>query len=215
VEAAISNEWPVEPSAIEEIKVGAAGLEWVIENLTYGHALARAVLEAHDLGRGQLVALLAPGTLLERAHRVREGNAGVEGATTYLGGLIIRHNRRALQNCVLVEDACSRPTDPWMTLRPPPFPVLIQGEYVYYLADARHTDNMDPASVGKEAGRHCIFPVVGVFTHLPHEQHPTDARVPVSEATLDTLARNAVGLYVAAYDGESYLIWRRHEPDSV
>lgn len=206
-----------------EFALGAEGLQFVTAELEGGRTLSKCLLDRVDLQAGEVVTFLPRGVGLTEAkdfkhggklptpprsqwRRGQGGSVLIPTPTTrpFLVDAIHKHLSASGMVCIL-ENATARPEDEGLRRRQVSWSFF--GDEVYHiLVWPSAKDSIDAAV---RAG-HSLFTFVGAMTSLSEEhlRHVRE-RSELDLGILRALAERAVQIFVGAYDGEGYAVWRK------
>lgn len=204
-----------------EIDLGLRGCQFVARELADGHTFSRLLLENLDLASGQTTTHLPAGTLLEDALRFKEGGRlpcpPVETWRTIEGGLmiptpttrphldeLILDSLTAPNRVAVFENASAARDDPW--LQRTDLNAFFFGQEVYHLL--AHPVSLEALDETVRTAQ-SLFLFVGALTECSAGLERPPNRGELTLDLLRSLARETRWIFVGAYDGEGYVIWRR------
>ena len=188
---------------MERHDISPGGAAWVRASLERGRALSAAVLEAVDLAAGGAVAVVPAGTSPERTAALATGGLAVVHDAADELDAVLSEGVGGRPCTLLVEDAHALASDAWVTARHRPGVATVGDVVVQWLAL--------PARPGE----------AGAFVRRKGGGYPTNAFVVAAtpaELGLDppgpldalpaAVAAAVEAVVVAAYDAESFVVWR-------
>ena len=204
-----------------------AAANYLISALEGGRALSASLLSHFDLRNGSFTAFFPRGSDLGEPVDFRAGGkfplagrdrwaAGPDGSTAIpvvsAHEAVARSIKKELAlGCAvtLLENPMATPSDPWLTnaksrvlqLGRDVFHLLLPEDDVPYILASLREASGHPASIGVVASPASLPPVIeGEFL--------------VTERWIDTIASAAQTIFAEAFDGESYVFWRRQVPET-
>jgi len=204
-------------NGVVEVDVGKEGFDFVAQRLSSGRGFSQA-LQRPPAGR--LTAVVGRGTPIE--HLTRFWTGGIYDQTSIPAtahAVPIPNFDAELVKTVadrfnsdpgavfIVEDASSSATDPGFDRVPLPSRVYFCGDDVFHLTFAGATSE-EILQILK-TGRTSLYFVAGLTWADPallDSLHRSRVLVP---SDLERLAESTTEVFVGAYDGESFLVWRR------
>jgi hypothetical protein len=207
---------------LRELALGDAAREYMRQQLRDGHLIAQAVLRSVDLNRGSIITILPKGTSLEDANKFATGGKlpepppaqwscgpgvvmkPVPDTSEFLSAKIETFVNSSFLNVCIVEDLLSAPTDGWIKRKRSKV-IFSDGQVFHWLTQRGGSGNArDMAQAALWHPPHTgILGRAAPFSAFLRG----DQLVPAAELT--DIANNASCIFVGAYDGESYVIWRR------
>lgn len=205
---------------LTEIELGPAGLRFVAEQLAGGLTFSRLLLGHLDLERGEAVTHLPPGVALAEAVKFDQGGKlpYPPSATRELadGRRMVKvqttrgHLARLLAEGLavpgrvgLLENATASREDPWLHgLRVAT--VFVGQEVYHWLAGPVSAQAADEAIKRAQSP----FQFVGALSSLAAGHDSPADRGELAPEMLHGLAEATRMIFVGAYDGEGYVIWR-------
>lgn len=194
---------------LELMESGDAGRAYVAQRLVNGNSLSSLLL-SHVSRLGGAFALVPAGTSSERVTRFSQGGvlpqakrshdiARIPSTDAWLAGELAATMEASGAICVL-ENALARCREPFTARLPN---VVCVGDEVYHLIRQGADTAADLLVTLRSASSMPTF--VGILTRAPVAAKDW---CPSTSTDLAELARNALLLFVGAYDGESYVIQR-------
>lgn len=205
---------------LKTLRLGNEGMAFVVSQLGAAGTFARCVLERVPLAEGEVVTRLPEHVPLDEAKQLATGGKlpapparewrSAPGATLVpvpstrddLARIIADHLATPGSLCLLANANAER-GDPW--LERTGVPTFYFDREVYHLLTASPPGEIEAALKAAQS----LFLFVGALTALPMESDLPAGGGDLPLATLEQLAANTSRLFVGAYDGEGYLIWRR------
>jgi hypothetical protein len=206
-----------------------AAMIYFQDQLATGKALSRFLLQNVQLSEGAL-ACLAPTTLDPSQIVQFDTGRAVDNSTSHkliigeISGTAYPKPRSDLplseflhtrltdaKRVLLLENALAESTDPWLS--------GAKSRIFFYQNEVYHavfySDRLQENIVNavREAENSANF--VGVVGVLPAAALLASPAASLSSVQLETLARSAQCIFVAAYDGEGYLIWEKMDGGQV
>lgn len=205
-----------------ELALGSEGLQFILSELRGGRTFSRCLLESLDLQSGDVITYLPQGASVVDAKDFESGGKlpqppqsqwkRGEGAiviptpTTrpHLVSLIDEYLSTSERVCIL-ENATASRGDEW--LKQTQVNVSFFGDEVYHLLIGSCPRPTIDLAIRKGQS---LFTFVGALTSLPGGVLPlTIDRADLDLGALRSLAEQTERIFVGAYDGEGYVIWRR------
>jgi hypothetical protein len=190
---------------------------FVAECLSMGRGFSRALADSLT---GQLSTFAAPDTPRERLSRYWQG--GIHGSVPdrmanavpipdfdrELIKITEEHLRAAMNSLFLVENASARATDPVPRDVNPGSRVYHCGDDVFHLAlnDATPDEILETLRKGRTSP-YFVAALTRADSDLMNTLKVGGASLKASD--VGDLARSASCIFVGAYDGESFIVWRR------
>lgn len=222
-------------NALIEIRLGPEAIEFIKDRLAQGKTLSKFLLNRPDLDRGEVITLLPSGVDLKKIRNFSEGGVlptpssenhyrystpdgtktlmvPVPNTTPALTAGIDEFLRENAGRLCLFESAVARPSYGFLSSpNAQDLRVLTFGEDVYYMLA---NDDIDPEKIKKTIGYSTSYLTIGVLAELSNKDKllPIEQKMIRGEITRDELkviAERTQTIIVGAYDGESYLLWRR------
>ena len=188
---------------IRQIDLGADAIAYMRASLAQGKSLARASARL-ALEAGRTVALLPSGADPQAARQFYTGGVARTAETEpVIVRLVLDFLAGGADRLGLFEDAVALPTDASLALHKVPF--VTSGTDVLYVV-RRAADAEEAARALRFATSHVLL---GVLTTVVDGLPRAGEAIP--DTLLATLTARADKLLIGAYDGESVLIWSRHE----
>lgn len=210
---------------IQGERARVAAVEYIKQQLVQGKSLAKFLLETLDFESGESAALSAtPLTPGEIAH-YRQGHASrtdsvprsiVIGGTTHAAYPTPSANEQLADaiyallgspaDLCLLENSIAQVGDPYLMRAKSR--LLFHGSEVYHALCSVDHDQARIINAVREAERPPAF--VGAVGRMPWSAGADIAALSVvTTEELAKFARSAFCVFVGAYDGEGYLVWRR------
>lgn len=209
-----------------EARLGQAAGQFMKECLASGNTLARLVLETLRLEQSEITTFLPLGTAPESVQDFGSGGklpappssewkyaqAGneslrmvpVPNTDAELGAKIKEYLLSGNNRVCVLEDALKKPSDPVLSALTTKYATY--GSEVYHLLLQEHAQDDSIFTAMKSAKSIPTF--IGVMTSCARPRElATTGEISVDE--LRELAKRAEIVFVGAYDGEGYLLWRR------
>ncbi len=207
---------------LKEKKLGEPAYEYLRNWLKKGHVIAKAIVDSVDLSGGQVTALLPEGVTLKEAYEFAKGGKMPEpprSAWRYGPNSVIKPVANTAKefakgidtfigssrwHVCIVEDLMSSRTDGW--IKKTNSKVLFCGDQVFHWL-SQFGGSGTAYDMAREALGHP--PHVGILARTPENSVILQASREVPESELREIAKNVMCLFMSAYDGESYVIWRK------
>ena len=175
------------------------GRAYMKEILASGHYLARSILGSEILKLGEVVGFIPETSDMTPIERFNVSiGMSKENSLTRTCGLLASLCQKLRRPLLVFEDAESMRDDPWLTHVSTPIGFL--GSEVYHLAPSCQPQDIRSAIAAAESSSSLI----GVLGETTIQRGGLE----LTEVLLDEVARNAIAVVVAAFDGEGYLILR-------
>ena len=210
-----------------ELCLGLEGLRFVEEQLRRGHALSRCLLSTLSHAAGQAITYLPQGTAIDEAKkfeyggklptppreewRATAGGTLVPTPTTreHLVSLIATELAQPRSLCIL-ENALAEREDLW--LQKSEVDIAFLGKEVYHLL----TEATSPSEIDAAVrAAHTPYLCVGALSSVPDADGLPGDRGELTIRWLEELAQQAQTIFVGAYDGEGYVLWRRARDEAA
>jgi hypothetical protein len=204
-------------NAVVEIELGHEGFDFVAQRLAAGRGFSRALQRSPT---GRLRAVVGRGTPIE--HVTRFWTGGIYDQTSipatahavpipnFDGELvkIVADRFNSDPGAIfIVEDAAASATDPGFDRLPLPGRVYFCGDDVFHLTFAGATSE-EILQILK-TGRTTLYFIAGLTRADPDTLASLHRSRVLATSDLERLAKSTTEVFVGAYDGESFLVWRR------
>lgn len=190
-----------------EIKDLLQAERYVAEQLSEGTTLARTILNSVDLSRGKyrvaMPASIDQGEPLDFRFETLRLAHDEEAAFARLIRCFIRHPRCAL----LMEDREAKMSDPVMETLPLRNLAIPYHQELYWRVSGSQLANLPDNEMLDVVNTTSYFPWVGFF-YIDGVSRSKDA---LSDADLDHVVKNLVGIGISAFDSRSFMIWWRDD----
>lgn len=199
---------------IQQIPLGAEGLNYVQSQLAGGHTLSQCLLPQwaefrqaytflpHGIDPASMTDFESGGKLPGGTPQGDEYIVRTPDTNAVLCGDIRAHLEAAKMNVCIFENFLARRDDPSISSFPGVF-FFEREVYHFLLSSDREDDIMSTLHAA-----HSIPQFVGVLTRYPGDRAGLE-RASVSQDVLQELARDARAVFAGAYDGEGYVIAER------
>ena len=214
-------------SDYREAPVGPAAEQYVRESLSQGHTLARTVLQVLPLSHGQITTFLPPSIAPQSVDDFRAGGklptppssqwkwgqahgksyrmVPVPNTDNELMAEIKNHLMSGENNVCILEDSVVMAGDPVLQKCVTRYAIL--GDDVYYLLF--HDVAKDEMIFRAIRQARSALPILIGLMAVYKEPKQLGSGGSISLVQLEALVRDALRLFVGAYDGEGYLIWSK------
>lgn len=206
-----------------ERTLGSESLTYIRESLGYGRALATRMLGELDLDAGTVMTCVSEGVPEEWITRFKMGGvvkherkppvpiAGprmelIPNADRWLASVIQQFVRGDERRVCILEHTLASASDPWV--RRARGRVMLCGVDVYQVVSSVNSETSEIEAAVRKASW-MAPPMVGALTEWAGDFVPPDTQREISSEQIAAMASMAQAVIVSAYDGESYLIWRR------
>lgn len=180
------------------------GLDYIGSHVAGGRGLC-ATLNRQRMSRGKLYAVAAEGLSAAQIGSFLSGTGlSMHHAIAWLGEHLSRRLGEFPSATILLQDVYAEPDE--QNVRAPASCFAHRG-CLYYASESREIDYAEADRLIHEP---ISFPLVGFVSDyaLPREVLSSHQ---ASDAVMDALAHNLVGLFVGAYDQEGFVLWERDE----
>jgi hypothetical protein len=209
----------------KEIILGDEAKDYLKGCLREGHTLAQCILQKIYLDNGFITTVLPSyvndklyndfhigGKLTVNPEDIKDGInykiMPLPNMNTYLAAVIKAFLQEEAGNICIIENALAKPCDPWITMAD--IKIIFYKEEVYhFLINKNLTDNMIKETI-LFAESIPIF--IGVLATIPQEELSlfiNKENYELSFEELNIIVDGIKRIFVAAYDGEGYLIWNK------
>lgn len=198
---------PADP--VERYVLGPEAYGYILECLDIiGKGLARAITTHVDLNRGTIETYLCPGLDRKAQLEFQRGGKADRDRFDFLADLAIQFLSAHSDGVCLLENALAGRSDPGLK--------SITGRLRFHQQDVYHVvlpedikPSPDKPQLIANLRRANAWLVLGVFSRLDPAPAEWPQSPDIDSETLIRLGAHADVIVVGAYDGESFLVWRR------
>jgi hypothetical protein len=208
-----------------EYTLGPEAIDYISDRLSYGHTLAKLLLDSIDLNAGKVVTYLPPGLTIDQLTDFR--GPGVLPMPPESEWIHITHDddRKSIlvpvpkensdllsiiqdflsegnDRICIFENFPARASDPWVARDQSK--LLIFGDEVYH---PLYEDRIERNDIEQAIIDAASFEVIGILSSLADLYTELKGKNKITYDQLKTLSERTEKIIVGAYDCEGYLIW--------
>jgi len=188
---------------LEEIPLGSDGFQEFLKTFLRWGGLGDTVGQVLPLDSGKVSGLLPRGTSLERALDMETGGIGIGGDGEWMANHFLALRQAYPASSLIMQDNTASLSSPYVK----------KSEDNYFTADGKIYWYLDAADFTRDSVMELLrtplgFYFFGFFVNRPLKKVDF-FRKEIDDVGLADIAGSVVEVFMEAYDGEGYAIWRR------